>query len=52
MADNGKYHTIDSEVIGAEDVFCEPDAIIWCQSLPALGIAVELGPDQIGRAHV
>ena len=45
MADNGKYHAIDSEVIGAEDVFCEPDAIIWCQGLSSLGIAVELGPD-------
>ena len=45
VADNGKYHTIDSEVIGTEDVFCEPDAIIWCQGLSSLGIAVELGPD-------
>ena len=45
IADNGKYHTIDSDEMDAENVFCEPDAIIWCQGLDALGIAVELGPD-------
>ena len=43
VGDNGRHHTIDGE--GFEDVCCKSDSIIWCQALPALGIAVELGPD-------
>ena len=41
--DDGAYRELT--VAGADGVPCCADAVIWCRALPALGIAVELGPD-------
>ncbi len=48
VGDGGSFHEIDSDETGFEAVPCDPDTVIWCQALPALGIAVELGPDTDG----
>ena len=45
VGDDGTPSTIDDEQHGVEAAPYSADSIIWCQSLPALGIAVELGPD-------
>ena len=45
VGDGGSFHEIDSDETGFEAVPCDPDTVIWCQGLPSLGVAVELGPD-------
>ena len=45
VGDNGQPSAIDDEQSGFDAVPYSADSIIWCEGLPALGIAVELGPD-------
>jgi len=45
VGSDGSFHEVDDDKNGFEAVPCCADSIIWCQALPALGIAVELGPD-------
>ena len=45
IGDDGQPSAVDNEQTGFDAVPYSADSIIWCQSLSALGIAVELGPD-------
>jgi hypothetical protein len=45
IGSDGSFHEVDDDRNGFDAVPCCADSIIWCQALPALGIAVELGPD-------
>ena len=45
IGDDGQPSAVDNGQTGFDAVPYSADSIIWCQSLSALGIAVELGPD-------